>query len=94
MPHSLGNYLVIIAALVSTITAQFDPRLTGTWSTKSNKVFTGPGFYDPVKEKMIEPALTGISYSFTDDGHFEEAYYRAISNRALLLSTMVNGGLS
>lgn len=30
---------------------------------------------------MHEPDLTGISYSFTDDGHFEEAYYRAISNR-------------
>lgn len=39
------------------------------------------GFYDPVAEKMNEPDLTGISYSFTDDGHFEEAYYRAISNR-------------
>lgn len=30
---------------------------------------------------MIEPALTGFSYSFTDDGRFEEAYYRAVSNR-------------
>ena len=30
---------------------------------------------------MFEPELTGISYSFTDDGHYEEAYYRAISNR-------------
>jgi len=39
------------------------------------------GFYDPVNEKMFEPSLTGFSYSFTDDGHFEEAYYRAISNR-------------
>jgi hypothetical protein len=39
------------------------------------------GFYDPVKDKMHEPARTGISYSFTDDGYYEEAYYRAISNR-------------
>ena len=39
------------------------------------------GFYDPVKEEFIEPARTGISYSFTEDGHYEEAYYRAISNR-------------
>lgn len=39
------------------------------------------GFYDPVNEKMFEPSLTGISYSFTDDGFYEEAYYRAISNR-------------
>jgi len=33
-----------------------------------------------VNEKFIEPSLTGISYSFTDDGHYEESYYRAISN--------------
>ncbi|KAL9107216.1 MAG: hypothetical protein Q9227_007840 [Pyrenula ochraceoflavens] len=47
--------------------------LVGTWSTKSQKVMTGP-------DKFTEPELTGISYSFTADGHFEEAYYRAISN--------------
>ena len=30
---------------------------------------------------MLEPSLPGIAYSFTADGHYEEAYYRAISNR-------------
>ncbi|KAG6999412.1 25S rRNA (adenine-N(1))-methyltransferase [Physcia stellaris] len=60
-----------------------DPaRLTGTWTTKSRKVLTGPGFYDPVTDKFFEPDLTGQSYSFTDDGHYEVAYYRAISNPA------------
>lgn len=39
------------------------------------------GFYDPVNDKLIEPELAGISYSFTSDGYYEEAYYRAISNR-------------
>ena len=39
------------------------------------------GFYDPVGERMFEPDLTGFSYSFTADGHYEEAYYRAIANR-------------
>lgn len=39
------------------------------------------GFYDPVNEKMFEPPLTGFSYSFTDDGFYEVAYYRAGSNR-------------
>jgi hypothetical protein len=29
---------------------------------------------------LIEPERTGISYSFTTDGFFEEAYYRAIAN--------------
>ncbi|KAL8723329.1 MAG: hypothetical protein Q9225_000381 [Loekoesia sp. 1 TL-2023] len=29
---------------------------------------------------MFEPPLTGFSYSFTDDGFYEVAYYRAGSN--------------
>lgn len=55
-------------------------ELEGTWSSKSNTVFTGPGFYDPADELLIEPALPGISYSFTSDGHYEEALYRITSN--------------
>lgn len=54
--------------------------LVGTWSSKSNSTLTGPGFYDPVNDQFKEPKHTGISYSFTADGHFEEAYYRAIAN--------------
>lgn len=62
-------------------TAQTLPAdIVGTWSSKSNSTLTGPGFYDPVNDKFIEPALTGISYSFAADGHYEEAYYRAIAN--------------
>jgi hypothetical protein len=30
---------------------------------------------------MIEPKHTGISYSFSADGFYESAYYRAIANR-------------
>lgn len=55
-------------------------ELEGTWVSKSNTVFTGPGFYDPVDELIIEPALPGIAYSFTNDGHFEEALYRVVSD--------------
>ncbi|SCU80283.1 LADA_0B06194g1_1 [Lachancea dasiensis] len=54
--------------------------LHGTWTTKSNQVFTGPGFYDPVEELLKEPSLPGLSYSFTEDGHFEEAVYQVKSN--------------
>ncbi|KAI6889964.1 hypothetical protein KC318_g13791, partial [Hortaea werneckii] len=54
--------------------------IVGTWSTKSNKTTTGPDFYDPINEELIEPSRTGISYSFTADGWYEEAYYRAIPN--------------
>ncbi|KAK9474779.1 chaperone for protein-folding within the ER, fungal-domain-containing protein [Dipodascopsis tothii] len=49
--------------------------LTGTWTTKSEKVITGPDFYDPISELLIEPDLPGISFSFTDDGFYEEAFY-------------------
>jgi len=82
MLQSRRTVLLAVAVLTSLATAQvsIDPNLVGTWSTKSHSVFTGPGFYDPVTEKMTEPALTGISYSFTADGYYEEAYYRAISN--------------
>lgn len=38
------------------------------------------GFYDPLNDEFIEPERTGISYSFTADGYYEEAYYRAIAN--------------
>lgn len=55
-------------------------ELSGTWSSKSNTVFTGPGFYDPVDELLIEPDLPGILYSFTEDGHYEEALYRVTAN--------------
>lgn len=54
--------------------------IVGTWSSKSNTVFTGPGFYDPVDELLIEPALPGISYSFTEDGFWEEAIYQVSPN--------------
>ncbi|OBA22111.1 hypothetical protein METBIDRAFT_146502 [Metschnikowia bicuspidata var. bicuspidata NRRL YB-4993] len=55
-------------------------ELEGTWTSKSNTVFTGPDYYDPVDELLIEPALPGISYSFTSDGYYEEALYRITSN--------------
>ena len=39
------------------------------------------GFYDPVNDHFTEPKHTGISYSFSADGYFEESYYRAVANR-------------
>ncbi|CCC70012.1 hypothetical protein NCAS_0D04310 [Naumovozyma castellii] len=60
--------------------ASDESSLYGTWSSKSNQVFTGPGFYDPVDELLIEPSLPGLSYSFTEDGWFEEATYQVAGN--------------
>ncbi|KAE8450518.1 Reversal of tor2 lethality [Mollisiaceae sp. DMI_Dod_QoI] len=72
--------LLIAGACLATSVGAINPQLVGTWSTKSAKVLTGPGFYNPVNDSFIEPSHTGISYSFTTDGYYEEAYYRAISN--------------
>lgn len=105
---NLAESLILISAVVLSTQAAVDPKLTGTWSTKSRQVITGPvsvkfsingyllgkdnvsnlylcvqGFYNPSTDRLIEPSLTGISYSFTDDGFYEEAYYRAVSNREL-----------
>jgi len=80
MIPSIPDVLLLSLGLVGLVRAQYDPALVGTWTTKSKKVVTGPGFYDPVADRLIEPELAGISYSFTSDGYFEEAYYRAIPN--------------
>lgn len=78
----LFNPIILVGFyLLSVIHADPNTKeLVGTWSSKSNTVFTGPGFYDPVDELLIEPDLPGISYSFTEDGHYEEALYRVVSN--------------
>lgn len=73
--------LLVSSLFISRIVADSTVEsLYGTWSSKSNQVFTGPGFYDPVDELLIEPSLPGISYSFTEDGYFEEATYQVTAN--------------
>ena len=42
MFHLLRNLVATGTVFVSLVVAQGDPKLTGTWSTKSHKVFTGP----------------------------------------------------
>ncbi|KAL5340400.1 protein rot1 [Aspergillus crustosus] len=66
--------------LATAVSAGNAVDLVGTWTTKSRQVVTGPGFYDAANDKLLEPKLPGISFSFTADGHFEEAFYRAIAN--------------
>ncbi|KAK2630447.1 hypothetical protein QTJ16_001267 [Diplocarpon rosae] len=74
--------LLIVGACLTNSASALNAQLVGTWTTKSAKVLTGPGFYNPVNDSFIEPKHTGISYSFTQDGFYESAYYRAISNPA------------
>jgi len=80
MVSSVPSILLVSLGFAGIGLAQYDANLVGTWSSKSKSVLTGPGFYNPVTDRLIEPALTGISYSFTSDGFYEEAYYRAIPN--------------
>ncbi|RAL07211.1 uncharacterized protein BO97DRAFT_378948 [Aspergillus homomorphus CBS 101889] len=70
----------LFTLLLTAVGAASVSDLVGTWTTKSRKVVTGPGFYDPINDRFLEPNLTGISYSFNEDGSYEEAYYRAIAN--------------
>lgn len=69
-----------ITEVTPDVDANDDLSIVGTWSSKSNQVFTGPGFYDPIDELLIEPSLPGISYSFSEDGWFEEATYQVSGN--------------
>lgn len=48
--------------------------------SKSRTVITGPRIYDPIDELIFEPSLPGISYSFDDNGNWEQAIYQVASN--------------
>ncbi|CAO2652747.1 Nn.00g021580.m01.CDS01 [Neocucurbitaria sp. VM-36] len=75
--------LLLSGAALLQVQAQTLPTpvdIVGTWNSKANSTMTGPGFYDPVNEKFTEPKHPGISYSFSADGNYEEAYYRAVAN--------------
>ncbi|EEB05488.1 ER chaperone Rot1 [Schizosaccharomyces japonicus yFS275] len=71
--------LLRLRACVAEI-ANYNADLVGTWTSKSETVFTGPSFFDPTNEDFYEPDLPGISYSFTEDGHYEEAIYVVTAN--------------
>lgn len=66
--------------LATSVVAQDLTEFVGTWSSGSGKVITGPNFADPSEAAFKYPDVAGISYSFTDDGYFELARYRFISN--------------
>ncbi|KAF8740705.1 hypothetical protein AX14_007605 [Amanita brunnescens Koide BX004] len=54
--------------------------LTGTWSSGSKAVSTGPGFANPLNRSFNYPLNTGISYTFTADGYYEISRYRMNGN--------------
>lgn len=74
--------LAIASCALPSVSAQFQnvTALFGTWSSGSQNVTTGLEFFNPINQKFILPATAGISYSFDDDGHFEQSKYQFTSN--------------
>ncbi|CAE6337105.1 unnamed protein product [Rhizoctonia solani] len=54
--------------------------IMGTWSSGSQHVQTGEVFANPLNSSFNYPTTAGISYSFTDDGFWEQALYRFEGN--------------
>lgn len=53
-----------------------DPiNIVGTWSTGSGQVSTGLNFFNPLNQTFNVPKVGGQSYSFTSDGHWEQALF-------------------
>jgi len=53
-----------------------DPiNIVGTWSTGSGQVATGLNFFNPLNQTFNVPKVGGQSYSFTGDGHWEQALF-------------------
>lgn len=73
---------IVAHTLFRICSAQIAHSLVGTWSSKSKSVITGPGFFNPLTESLLEPNHTGVSYSFTADGFYESALYSISSNPA------------
>ncbi|KAI5449371.1 Reversal of tor2 lethality [Naganishia albida] len=78
--------ILALAVAVGGVKAQGDlsdtnniTSLEGTWSSNVH-VQTGGAFCNPANYSFTYPTTTGISYSFTDTGFFEEAQYRFTSN--------------
>ncbi|EPS39049.1 hypothetical protein H072_7183 [Dactylellina haptotyla CBS 200.50] len=80
MRTDLTAALLFFASSIRTAVAGNVTALGGTWTSKSDTVVTGPDFYDPVGERFLEPRLPGTSFSFTNDGYFEEAIYTVVGN--------------
>ncbi|KDQ49910.1 hypothetical protein JAAARDRAFT_200425 [Jaapia argillacea MUCL 33604] len=57
--------------------------ITGTWSSGSKAVVTGPGFANPANQSFTYPPTAGVSYSFSADGYYEIARYRFNGNGSL-----------
>jgi len=74
------TWLLSLALALPALAQYNDTPITGTWSSGSQNVMTGPGFASPANESFFYPATTGMAYSFTSDGYYEIARYRMTGN--------------
>ncbi|KAI8457717.1 chaperone for protein-folding within the ER, fungal-domain-containing protein [Phakopsora pachyrhizi] len=82
---AITSLLVLVELITYPVIGQHDMTsnltdISGTWSSGSGAVRTGPGFANPLNFTFTYPKTAGISMSFTNDGFWEEAQYRFISN--------------
>ncbi|KAH7913350.1 chaperone for protein-folding within the ER, fungal-domain-containing protein [Hygrophoropsis aurantiaca] len=73
-------YLLPLVLALPSLAQPNITAITGTWSSGSQNVLTGPGFAQPANESFTYPPTTGLAYSFTADGYYEIARYRMTSN--------------
>ncbi|KAL1409970.1 Reversal of tor2 lethality [Vanrija albida] len=84
MRFTLAAAALLASLFSARAQTQNDPAsIEGTWSSGTGAVSTGgqiciPGTLETTT--FTYPNNTGISYSFTTDGHFEEVLYRYKSN--------------
>ncbi|EIW71798.1 hypothetical protein TREMEDRAFT_38074 [Tremella mesenterica DSM 1558] len=75
----LGFTLLHVQAQGDLSTDNNVTNIEGTWSSNA-AVSTGGDFCLPAEMKFTYPTNTGLSYSFTESGFFEEAQYRYTAN--------------
>ncbi|BGP14544.1 hypothetical protein JCM10213_001892 [Rhodosporidiobolus nylandii] len=74
----LGLSSAPTASAQATSTANWEG--VGTWSSGNGAVLTGPNFGVPYNNSFNYPSVAGYSFSFTDDGYFEQAQFTWNSN--------------
>ncbi|GAA5967168.1 hypothetical protein JCM11641_000460 [Rhodosporidiobolus odoratus] len=65
---------------LTAVVAQSTWEGVGTWSSGNGAVLTGPTFGVPYNNSFIYPPVAGYSFSFTDDGYYEQAQFTWNSN--------------
>ena len=65
-----------LASLASTASAAINiSSIVGTWSSGSGQILTGPNGIatNPINSSFTYPGVGGYSFSFTEDGFYEQA---------------------